>query len=188
MKTSANKIAIGLLQRLLNGERGELPQHLAYLLDKGSSLRDSDEFYRSVLPLELARLQISPKTREKIITELCREVSRNPDEAFISVMSSCGDDLSIRTAATLFVNPPRPLNIRENCAVLGALKGYLPACLERMPDFISRAERESIIHLAKNLQNIAVEEGKTDREKSERNTIKIFAEDLIAGLAQLGFS
>lgn len=188
MNTAANQIAIDLLRRLLKGERGMLPMHLIHLLDKASTLRDSDEFYRSVLPLEFANLQISPKTREKIIAELCEEVSRNPDEALVSVMTSGGDDLSIRTAAMVLVNPPRPLTLPEFRALFGALKAHLPACLERMPGFIPRVELDSVIRLANDFQNIIVEEGKTDRDRSERNTIKIFAEDLIAGLAQLGFS
>jgi hypothetical protein len=188
MEPSASQIAIGLYRRLLNGERGQLPQHLAYLLDKASSLRDSDEFYRSVRPPELASLQISSKTRKKIVAELCAEVSRKPDEALISVMSSTGDDLSVRTAAVVLVNPPRPLTIRERCHLFGLLKGHLPACLQRMPDFIPRANLVSIIQMAKDLQHIDVEEGKSDGEKSERNVIKIFAEDLTSGLAQMGVS
>lgn len=188
MKTTANQIAIGLSKRLLNGERGELPRHLIYLLDKASTLRDSDEFYRSVLPPEFASLQISPKTREGIISALCAEVTRNPDEALIAVMTSGGDDVSITTAATVMVKPPRPLTLPEFRALFGALKAHLPACLERMPNVIPRVEIESIIRLAKDFQSIAVEDGKTDREKSERNMIKIFTDDLLAGLDQLGFS
>jgi hypothetical protein len=164
MKTSTNQIAMGLFRRLLNGERGELPRELDYLLDKASTLRDSDEFYRSVLPPELASLQISPKMREKIIAELCAEVSRKPDEALISVMSSTGDELSIRTAVALLLNPPRPLTMRERCAVLGLLKGHLPACLQRMSNFVPRAELTSIIQLANDVQNIVIEEGKQIRK------------------------
>lgn len=56
-----------------------------------------------------------------------------------------------------------------------------------MADFIPKAELESIIQTAEHLQNIVVEEAKTDEEKIYRNGTKMYAEDLIKSLAQLGF-
>ena len=76
----------------------------------------------------------------------------------------------------------------RECAVgLGFLKAHLPACLDDDSEFIPRAEIEGLLQLAREVQNIVIEEGETDRERSERNTIKLFAEDLIEGLAQVGF-
>jgi len=186
--TSARETALGLLRRLLDGERGPVQLHLAYLLDKSSSLRDSDEFYRSVLPPELASIELSRETREEIIAALCSEVSQNPDDALISVMGPGGDDFPTMTVAMVLANPPRPLKMRELSAALGLVKAYLPGSLQRDPNFIPRAEVERIIQSAKELRNVIVEDGKTDKDKSDRHLAKSFAEELIEGLAESGFS
>jgi hypothetical protein len=79
--TSAREIALDLLKRLLAGERGEVPLHLAMLLEKSSPLGTPDDHYRQILPPELVGLRLSSDTTEEIIATLCAEVSRNPDEA-----------------------------------------------------------------------------------------------------------
>ena len=186
--TSAREIAVSLLRRLLDGERGQVELHLAYLLDKSSSLRDSDKFYRSVLPPEFASLELSQETREEIIAALCSEVARNPDDALISVMSMGGDDFPTMTVAMVLANPPRPLKMRELAAALALAKAYLPGSLQKDPDFIPRVEVERIIQLAKKLRNVIVEDGNTDEDKSDRHLAKSFAEELIEGLAESGFS
>ena len=162
--------------------------HLGHLLDRASCMRDSDSFYRSVLPLELANIRLSPETRLEVIAALCLEVTRNPDEALITVLSYSEDDLSVRTVASVLVKPPRCLTMRELGVGLGFLKASLPACLQRNSDFIPEHEVEGLVRLAKEFQNIVVEEGDTDQERSIRNHVKLSAEYLIEGLAQVGFS
>src|SRR5271167_4181996 len=103
---SEREIGIGMLQRLLTGERGRLPLHLAMLLESASSIADGENFYRSILPPELANLRLSPETCEEIINILCLEVASNPDEAFISAMSFNGSDLATKTVAMVLTNPP----------------------------------------------------------------------------------
>ena len=186
MRISSKQTAMKMLRRLLDGERGELPEQMSYLLDKASCLRDSDEFYRWVLPPDLASLRISPQTRSEIIAELCSEVSRHPEEALLEILAE-GDYVCVRTMATILADPPRELTLQEVCTLLRILRANLPACLQDMADFIPKAELESIIQTAEHLQNIVVEEAKTDEEKIYRNGTKMYAEDLIKSLAQLGF-
>lgn len=184
--TRTHIIAIGLLRRLLDGERGDLPLYLGYLLDRASSMRDSDHFYRSVLPAELADVHLSPETRLEVISALCLELLRNPDEALISVLSFSEEDLSIRAVASVLANPPRCLTMNELAVGLGFLKAHLPTSLGENSEFISRAEVDGLIRLATTLRDITVEEGETDRERSVRNQVKISAEYLIDGLSQAG--
>jgi hypothetical protein len=189
MKTTrTHQIAIDLLRRLLDGERGDLPMYLGYLLDRASSMRDSDHFYRSVLPPELAKVRISPETRLEVIAALCSELFRNPDEALISVLSFSEEDISIRAVASVLTNPPRSLTMRELGVGLGFLKAHLPACLGKNADFISTSEVKGLIRLATKLLDTTIHAGETDRERSVRNQVKISAEYLIDGLAQAGFS
>jgi hypothetical protein len=186
--TKTRSIAIGLLRRLLDGERGDLPMHLGHLLDRASCMRDSDSFYRWVLPPELANIRLSPETRLEVIAALCLEVTRNPDEALLTVLSYSEDDLSVRTVASVLVKSPRCLTMRELGVGLGFLKASLPACLQHNSDFIPEHEVERLVQLAKEFQNIVIEEGDTDQERSIRNHVKLSAEYLIEGLAQVGFS
>ncbi len=186
--TGAHAIAMSLLRRLLDGERGELPMCLGYLLERASSMRDSDRFYRSVLPRELADVRLSPETRLEVIAALCSELLRNPDAALITVLSFSEEDLSIRAVASVLLNPPRCLTMGEFAGGLCLLKSNLPGCLGENSEFISIREVEELIRLATKLRDIAIDEGETDRERSLRNEVKIHSEYLIHGLTQAGFS
>ena len=59
--TSEREVALNLVMRLLAGEQGNLPMHLALLLEKSSLLQNSEEHYQKILPPELAR--VSPYRR-----------------------------------------------------------------------------------------------------------------------------
>ncbi len=162
--------------------------HLGELLGRASCMRDSDSYYRSILPPELANIRLSPETRLEIIAALCLEVSRNPDEALIKVLSHSEEDLSVRTVASVLVKPPRILTMRELGVGLGFLKACLPRCLQHDSDFIPAEEIAALIQLANESQKTVVEEGKTDQERAIRNHIKLNAEYFIEGLADVGFS
>src|SRR5690348_8456351 len=132
---SAREIAIDLLRRLLTGERGEVGLQLAMLLEK-SSRAVSDDNYREVLPPELVALRLSPETTEEIIGTLCAEVSRNPDDALIGVLSFTRADLAIKTAAQIVTNPPRPLTMGEYGKALLIVANCLPDRLAEKPEFL----------------------------------------------------
>src|ERR1700743_339830 len=114
---SESEIAFDLLRRLLAGERGEVPSHLANLLEKSSPLDAGDAHYRWALPPELAGVLLSPDHRDRLLSVLCDEISRNPDAMFIAAISRTGMDLATWCVAMVLVNPPRPLSIVESsCA------------------------------------------------------------------------
>src|ERR1700761_4604255 len=115
---SESEIAFDLLTCLLAGERGEIPSHLANLLEKSSPLDAGDVHYRWALPPELAGVRLSPDTRDRVVAALCDEISRNPDAMFIAAISRTGMNLATRCVAMLLVNPPRPLSIVESSCAL----------------------------------------------------------------------
>ena len=180
--SSAREIGIDLLRRLLSGERGQVPLHLAMLLEKSSSLDSGDDHYRQILPLELADLRLPDATAQEIIAALCAEISRNPDEAFISAVSFSGADLATKTVAIVLANPPRALTINEYTYALSLVAKYLPYRLAENPEFLPKAALEHLVQRAKELQN--VEEREPDR--AARVEIQYHAGNLLDGLAHLG--
>src|SRR5512146_3015613 len=134
--SSGQEIATEMLRRLLTGERGNLPMHLAMLLEKASPLHNSDDHYRRILPPEIAGVQVPPETAREIIGTLCKEISRNPDSAFIAALSSTGEQEITRTVAEVMINPPRHLTKEEYGQALGILYSYLPSCMARDRDFL----------------------------------------------------
>jgi len=173
-----------LTRRLLAGERGKVPLHLAMLLEKSSSLDAGDDFYLWILPRALADLQLSQDTSEEIIAAVCAEISRNPDEALISVVSSTGSDLATKTVAKILAKPPRPLTMGEYSHALSLVTKFLPYCLEEDMEFLPKSDLERLVQLAKELQNSGGPE--TNEDRSARIMINNFAPQLIDRLKQLG--
>jgi hypothetical protein len=101
---STREVAFDLLRRLLAGERGEVPLHLAMLLEKSSPCDHGDEHYRQVLPPELADVRVSSEVNEQITTALCAEISHNPDQALIFTISFTGADQATKTATHILIN------------------------------------------------------------------------------------
>lgn len=179
---SEREIGTDLLRRLLAGERGSIQSHLAKLLEKSCPLHDSDDFYRWVLPPELADVRLSKETSEEIIAALCAEVSCNPDEALISAMSFTGADLVTKTVAVVLASPPRPLAVSEYAYALSLVSKFLPDCLAEDPQFVPKADLERIVKLAKELQNLE----DSEPNKAWRVGIRRDADNLLKRLAQLG--
>jgi len=181
---SERDTATDLLRRLLAGERGQLPLHLAMLLEKASPLDSGDDHYRQILPQELAELRLSPEAAEEIMATLCAEVSRNPDEALIAAISFTGSGLATKTVAAVLTNRPRPLTIGELDAALSLVAEYLPYHLAEDSEFLPKADLERLVQLAKELQNISEEE--TGRDRAARISIRHHAPQLLKRLTQLG--
>jgi hypothetical protein len=153
------------------------------LLEKASALRDSADHYRWILPAELAGLELSEDAAGEISSALRAEVLRNPDEAFIAVLACGGDEASIQAVSRVLVNPPRALTMTEYGAALTFVKANLPYCLTQDPNFLSREDVETLLRLAAELKKVDVEEATTDRDRSARVRVRIYAADLIKGLA-----
>jgi len=182
--TSAREIAIDLLRRLLAGERGQVPLHLAMLLEKSSPLDSGDKHYRQILPPELADLRLSPETADEIISTLCAEVSRNPDEALIAAVSFTGADLATKTVTKTLTNPPRPLTMAEYQAALATLNCYLPYRLSKDSEFLSKDDLERLVKLAEELQNVA--EIGTGADRSARIGVRHHAAQFLKSLRTFG--
>ncbi len=157
------EIAFELLRRLLAGERGDVPSQLANLLEKSSPLDAGDAHYRWILPPDLADLRLSPETRDEIIAELCSEISRNPDAAFISAISFTGMELATKTVAMILAHPPRPLTINEYSYALSMVNEYLPYRLVENPEFLTKADLERIVQVVEELRNVEAGENKVER-------------------------
>lgn len=171
--TSAREIAINLLRRLLAGERGDLPMHLAMLLEKSSHLHNSEDHYRQILPRELAELRIPPETANEIIATLCSEMRSNPDQAFILALSFTGEEKVTKAVTEMLVDPPRPLTVIECGHMLAIVSSFLPACLAREPNFLKEDKLNRLIERLRSL------------EKSEERTIKRDAVQLLTTLKGL---
>jgi len=182
--SSATEVGMDLLRRLLAGERGQVPMHLAMLLEKSSPLDHGDEHYREILPTELAELRLSRETSEEIIDELCAEISRNPDQALIFAVSFTGADQVTKTAALIFASPPRQLTMYEYHGVLALLSFYLPYRMAKNADLVSRDQLEQIVQLAEELQNVP--ETGTESERSATIGVKDHAAELLKSLRLLG--
>jgi hypothetical protein len=151
--TSAREIAINLLRRMLAGERGNLPMHLAMLLEKSSPLHNSDDHYRQILPPELAELRLSPETAKEITSALCTEIRRNPDSAFIFALSFTGAQEVTKAVAEIVINPPRPLTTAECGHALTIVNAFLPAGLARDPHFLEEDKRARLVERLRDLQH-----------------------------------
>jgi hypothetical protein len=152
---SRDEVAKELLNRLLAGERGNLPMHLAMLLEKSSPLRNTDDHYRQILPPELADVRLDPEMVQEINHALCNEIRRNPDLALISASAFTGSAEVTRTAVDILLDPPRPLTVPESGQVLTIVGIFLPRCLDRDPQFISASQRARLIELLRNLPDAA---------------------------------
>lgn len=183
---SERDTATDLLRRLLAGERGQLPLHLAMLLEKASPLDSGDDHYRQILPPELAELRLSPETAEEIMATLCAEVSRNPDEALIAAISFTGSGLATKTAVAVLTDRPRPLTMGELDASLSLVTEYLPYHLAEDPEFLPKADLERLVQLTNELQNTSEGEGETDKDRAARISIGHHAPQLLRRLTQLG--
>jgi hypothetical protein len=179
---TARDTAIDLLTRLLAGERGEVPMQLAMLLEKSSPSDHGDDHYRQILPPEIAGLRLSPETSEEIIETLCAEVSCNPDQALIFVISFTGADLATKIVSEILTNPPRPLTMAEYGAALALVNFFLPDRLAEDPEFLPQTDLVRLIQVVTELRNI--EESESDR--SERIQLRRLAPQLLKRLKKLG--
>ena len=178
------EIALDLLTRLLAGERGLLPLHLSMLLERASPLDSGDEFYRWILPPELAKIRLNAVTADEILGVLCAEIARNPDEALISTIAFCGADLATRTAAMLLTNPPRQLTMREYTYVWPIISKFLPWSLKEDAEFITMPDLHRIIQMAREYENLKESEHNLALLREHR---KQFAEILDRTSADTGY-
>jgi len=158
-------IAINLLKRLIDGERGLVPMHLGMILERSSALANSDSHYQKILPTELAELRLTLATRQTIVDCLCLEISRNPDEALIAAVSTSGSEPVTKLITEILINPPRPLTLSEYSQALGIAYGYLPSYLERNPQFLGSERRSRLIQ---QLQSLQKEGDKATRRQARR--------------------
>lgn len=184
MTAGKEEAAFDLLRRLLAGERGQATLHLAMLLEKSSPLRDSDEEYRRILPPELAELKVPPEAAEQIITTLCAEVSRNPDEGLIGALAATGAELVTQTAAKVLTHPPRPLTLGESRAALAIVTEHLDYQLAENAELVSKADLDRLVRLAEELQKI--EEAGTGVDRGVRISLRINAAELLERLRSRG--
>jgi len=175
------EVALDLLRRLLAGERGKVPMHLAMLLEKSSPCDHGDEHYRQVLPPELADVRLSPETNEEITGALCAEISHNPDQALIFTISFTGADQATKTATHILVNPPRPLTMSERRAALAVVNSYLPHRLAEHREFLQRADLEGLARVAEEIKNVE-ETGTNEEDRAARIGIRMHAAELLRSL------
>jgi hypothetical protein len=183
LMNSEREIAFELLRRLLAGERGEFVNHLSSLLKRSSPLDAGDLHYRLTLPPDLANLRLSEETRDEIIAALCVEISRNPNEAFISAISFTGMPLATKTVAMALVNPPRPMTISEYSYALSLVNEYLPYRLVEDPEFLPKTDLERLVQVVAGLQDIEGRETIEDRVAQQQ--IKYFVPRFLKVLKQV---
>lgn len=183
---SGDEIALDLAARLLAGERGKVQSHLTMLLEKSSSLRDSDDFYASMLPPEIAGITVTEATRDRIIAQFCNEIAREPDEALISAVSFTGADLVTRTIAMLVAEPPRPLTLNESTYAWSLLNKFLWPCLKEDRTFLPDPVLARIVELAKEYMEAVPGDG--EMQKPLRIELKQHAEGLLRGLGYAGMT
>lgn len=182
--STPKEIVFNLLERLLAGERGEVPMQLAMVLEKSSSLGHGDSHYRQILPARLAELRIPQDVRDEIIARVRAEVARNPDADLISVSMSTRTDLSIKAIVEALVKPPRPLKLLEYAVALSYLSTFLPICLEENTDLLPRVKLEQLARLVNDLKYI--KHSDTDEDRAAGNAIDHFAPQLLMSLEDLG--
>lgn len=182
----AREIAFDLLKRLLNGERELVPLNLAMLLEKSARLDrgddpdDVEEHYRQLRLPNIAGLRLSPEASSQIIETLCAEISKNPDEALISVLSFIGQDLPIKTIVKVLINPPRPLTIIEYSMALSIVNVHLPYRLVEDPEFLLRADLERLLEITEKLMKN--QERETGMNRSAQICIDHHAPQLLESL------
>lgn len=150
------------------------------MLLKRSPLSDSgDDYYRQILPVELADARLSPETTGRSIATLCAETSRNPNVALILVvLFSEADDLAIRAFANILSHPPRPLNMNELDVVLSIVAKYLPYRFAEDSEFPPKSSFERLARLAKELDNI-------EEASAKPISIRQFALQLLRNLGKI---
>src|SRR5690349_11398897 len=178
--TSAKEIATDLLRRLLAGERGNIPMHLAMLLEKSSPLCNSDDHYRQILPPELAGVKIPSETVDEITNVLSAEISRNPDSAFILALSFTGADRTTKKVAEILASPPRPLSMSEYGHAVALVNSFLPSRLAENPEFLPESDVKRLVQVLTQLQNI----GEDTTDRAERITVRRDAHQLLNRLKQ----
>lgn len=163
--TVGRETAFSLLERLLAGERADVPLHLAMLLEKSSSLANSDDHYRQFLPPEIVSLRLDADTVQEITTAVCKEILHNPDADLIFVVSTTGSPEVTRFAVKLVVNPPRPLTAVEYRQLLGIVGSWLPHKLMDDPAFITPDNKRLLVSL---LDELRTSDDLTVRNHAER--------------------
>jgi hypothetical protein len=178
--TSEREVALNLVMRLLAGEQGNLPMHLAMLLEKSSLLQNSEEHYQKILPPELARVRLTADTAQEVTATLCAELSRNPRWPIIAALSTTGAREVTKAIVGLLLNPPRALETAEYDHAVGVLNTFLPISLENDPTFLAKEELEQLGGLLHQLENLADPE----TGKGSRIPIRRKAGELLKKLAQ----
>ena len=148
-------IALSLMRRLLAGERGNVPMHLAMLLEKSSKLRNTEEHYNQIIPSELQEVDLDPATAEEIIATICEETYHRPDAVLLSVLSTTGAPVVTQFMAKLLARPPRPLREDELRQAFGVLESYLSSQLADNPGFLEPDLKKALRQTAQELSNSA---------------------------------
>lgn len=142
--TSSREIAYDLLRRVMAGERENVPMYLAMLLERSSTLRNSDTHYNQILPPELTSARISSEDVADIVSELCAAIRRNPDESLIAAVSTVGSREVTECVLQVLLGPPRQLTQQEYGQIVGILAAYLPGLLNRDPGLMSDVQASSL--------------------------------------------
>jgi hypothetical protein len=150
--TNGNQVARTLLERLLSGERGEIPLHLSMLLEKSSTLDGGNEHYQQILPPELGDLRLDPNVVDEITNVVCDHLIHNPESDLLFTVATTGDDRVTHLAVKLLVTPPRLLTSDEHRQLLGIVSSYLIAKLLKNPEFITTAERSKLLQVLNKLE------------------------------------
>lgn len=155
MTTINNGDEIGrqLMDRLLEGERGNLPLQLAMLLEKSSQLDHGEEHYRHILPENLVNLKLTSHAVTYITDTICQRVAAEPDSDLLFAVAMTGSEKVTRLAVDLLIKPPRPLTTSECAQAMGILDSYLPFSLARNRDFVSAGEQNVLALVLKSLQS-----------------------------------
>jgi hypothetical protein len=148
------RLVLELLHRLLSERGQEVARQFAMLLEKHSSLRESDVYYRDVLPPQVAEAEISGEFYDKIIAILCEEVSRDPAEAFISAISFTGSEQAVKTIASVVANPPRAMTLGEYTYAFSVLAKFLPSLISANPNILSDHDFARLIEVARHFLRI----------------------------------
>jgi hypothetical protein len=180
--SSSSDPAMDLLRRLLSGERQDVPLYLACLLEKTSPLDSGEDYYRDILPPELADIRLPAEQAREIIESICAEVSSNPDPYLIFAVSSTGAPVVTTTLCRLLTAPPRPLSMAEYASAFAYVSTFLPIHLAEDSKFLLKADLKDIARLVAEFEQL--KEAGVDR--SERISVKLHAHNLLNSLNELG--
>lgn len=150
---SGDEIARKLMDRLLEGERGQLPLYLAMLLEKSSPLDHGEEHYRAILPANLVGLKLTSHAVRDITDTVCQRIAEEPDSDLLFAVAMTGSEQVTRLAVDLLIEPPRPLTTNECGQALGILDSYLSFTLARNRDFIPAEKQKALARILKSLQS-----------------------------------